>query len=74
MNQQQQQNVAEKAIDQIAQRPHKAENLEGSYETHDIGDLIKLDEHLAKKKAAESNLRSPYGIKSAICIPGRNYG
>ncbi|MBQ9454822.1 MAG: hypothetical protein IJU53_04040 [Thermoguttaceae bacterium] len=69
-----QKNIAEQALEKIADKPKKAENLEGSYETHDIDDLIKLDDHLAKKQAAEGNLRSPYGIKSAICIPGRNYG
>ena len=67
-------NAAEQAIEKIVERPKKAENLEGSYESHDLGDLIKLDEHLAKKQAAETGMRAPYGIKSSICVPGRNYG
>lgn len=67
-------NIAENALEQAVNRPKKAENAEGSYESHSVSDLIKLDEHLAKKDAANAGMKPPYGIRSAICKPGKNYG
>lgn len=67
-------NIAENALEQIVDKPKEAENAEGSVKTQNISDLIKLDEHLAKKEAANAGMRPPYGIRSAICKPGKNYG
>ena len=64
--------LAEKALEEIVDKPKTAENAEGSYTSHSIPDLIKLDEHEAKKEAAQ--LKPPYGIKSSVCTPGRFYG
>lgn len=65
-------NIAENAIEKWVDKPKKAENAEGSFESQNIRDLIKLDEHLAKKQTTD--LKPPYGMKSAVCVPGRNYG
>lgn len=69
-----QKNIAENALEQTVARPKKAENAEGSYESQNISDLIKLDEHLAKKDAVNAGMKPPYGIKTAICKTGKYYG
>ena len=67
-------NIAENALEQIVDKPREAENAEGSVKTQNISDLIKLDEHLAKKEAANAGMKPPYGIKTAICKTGHYYG
>ena len=66
-------NIAEKSLEKWVDKPKRAENAEGSFEGQSIKDLIALDEHLAKKDAGK-NMKAPYGIRSAVCIPGKNYG
>lgn len=67
-------NIAETALENIVDKPKEAENAEGSVKTQSISELIKLDEHLAKKNAVNEGMKPPYGIKSAICKTGKYYG
>ena len=73
MSEKKKENIVEEQLLELAVNPKSAETAEGSYTTHNVKDLIELDEYLARKKAGQ-NMRAPYGMKSGICVPGKIYG
>ena len=63
-------NEQKPTVEEILNTPVEAETREGRVRLPGVSDRIKLENHEAAKAAAN---QIPFGIRSGVCVPGKNY-